>query len=131
MSVTTVAFNEGPTPTTNKQEQVIKGDRVNKKLIAAIERLREAGKRSHIRIGQEREGLASICPAEYGQTCTCAAGPHNAVVDAAAEAALAEARKLVPKYDCAKCGRDACPHSGRYPKRPGPPDGCSSFKETP
>ena len=111
---------------------------MNGELIAAIERLREAGKRNW-HCGSEWDTWENCPKHPEGCSdpdtpegiCTCGADKHNELVDAAAEAALAEARKLVPKYDCAKCGRDACPHSGRYPKRPGPPDGCSSFKETP
>ena len=63
--------------------------------------------------------------------CTCGTVEHDAAVEQALAEALAELKLLasnLPKWDCAGCRRTECPHSGRFPQRPGPKDGCSSFK---
>jgi len=92
----------------------------NSNILALIEALREAG--------QRRPDIS--CRGQDGLPCACHACQSNAKVDAAAKALVAEIERL-PEFDCAKCTRTECPHSGKYPARPGPPHGCSSFKGGP
>ena len=87
----------------------------------SIRRLAEAGEQNH----------HPSCRSQWGYSCNCGAVKRNAAVDAALAEALAELKLLesnLPKWDCAICHRAECPHSGRFPQRPGPKDGCSSFK---
>jgi hypothetical protein len=95
---------------------------MKKKLLDLVEALRAAGQQSrpcaeHFMKAESRDKamLDLLCIDE-----------HNAAVDAAAKELVAEIGQL-PKWDCRECRRDACPHSGPAPARPGPPCGCSSF----
>ena len=94
---------------------------MNKKLIELVEALRKAGQMDHL------INCNKHCSRPPWDHCSCIASDHNAAVDAAAKALVAEIGRL-PEFDCAKCARTECPHSGSCPVRPGPPHGCSSFK---
>ena len=98
------------------------------KLLQRVEALREAGQQNHTRRGQETTGgLAEVCPAEYGQVCTCSAKQHNAAVDAAAKALIdalnsAEATPMwEPQFWVCGCGHKngyclaTCACCGRKP----------------
>ena len=103
-------------------------------LLQLVERLREAGQRYHDYTYVNTVAGVKLCPAAPGgeaeAPCMCGAKEHNFSVDAAAKALAAEIEQL-PEFDCAKCARAECPHSGSCPARPGPPHGCSSFKGSP
>ena len=66
---------------------------MNKKILELVEKLRLAGKQSHVRKGQEHGGIAEVCPAEYGQTCKCASKIQNEQVDDVAKQLLSELEK--------------------------------------
>jgi hypothetical protein len=73
-------------------------------LKAAIERLKEAGKRSHDYTYINMVTEVKLCPAAPGgkqdEPCMCGADAHNAAVEAAAAGALAEVEKQAAKLDC-------------------------------
>ena len=95
----------------------------NSNILALVEALRKAGLHT-------TEPCLPPGPAGKDWCPECGHIDNSKEVDAAAKALVAEIERL-PEFDCAKCTRTECPHSGKYPARPGPSHGCSSFKGGP
>ena len=107
------------------------------KLLKLVETLRAAGQRRwHVGLEWDTwencpkhpEGCSN--PEHEEGACTCGADEHNAAVDAAAKALVAEI-ELLPDIACRKCRRTSCPHHGDFPRFAGPEHGCAAYQGGP
>ena len=98
------------------------------KLLELVEALREAGQQKHHAVYDEGDDFPAL--GDETKSCYCGLRKHNAAVDAAAKALVAEI-ELLPDIACRKCRRTSCPHHGDFPRFAGPEHGCAAYQGGP